>query len=317
MNRAKNYCRAMAAVFLVALTPAVPAPVWAEEHGHEEHGHEERGHEAVRLSDEEMEEFGIEVEAAGSGTIETTVTIPGEVRPNEDRVAHIVPRYSGIVKEVRARIGDWVDEGTVLALIESDESLTPFEVRTLISGTVIDKHITLGESVSRDRDVFVIADLRTVWIDLAVYQRDIGRVTVGREAHVSAGHGFVETTGTIGYVTPIVDEETRTATARIVLPNRDGSWLPGMFVTGKVVVERAEVPVAVPRTALFTVDDRTVLFVEDEDGFEPKPVTVGRSGEARVEILSGIGPGDRYVSRGGFTLKAELGKESFGDGHAH
>jgi cobalt-zinc-cadmium efflux system membrane fusion protein len=90
-----------------------------------------------------------------------------------------------------------------------------------------------------------------------------------------------------------------------------------MFVTGRVLVESTEVPVAVPPTALHTINEETVVFVQTDEGFKPQPVELGRAGETHVEILSGLSPGEPYVSRGGFTLKAELGKEAFGDGHAH
>jgi len=271
----------------------------------------------VTLSAAEIEEFGIEVSVAGAGNIERFLSLPGEVRPNADRVAHIVPRYSGIVTEVRAHIGDRVREGDVLAIIESDESLAPFEVKTLLSGTVISKHIALGEAVSRDRDTFVIADLSSVWIDLTIYQRDLDRVAEGQRALIYVGHSLAERDGRISYITPVVDERTRTATARIVLPNPEGRWRPGMFVTGRVLIESIDVPVAVPRTALHTLNEETVIFVQEDEGFVATDVVTGRASDTHVEVLSGIEAGTPYVSHGGFTLKAELGKASFGDGHAH
>jgi len=286
--------------------------------GHDEDGDGHDDHEdLVQLSAAELAEFGIEVADVSSGIVETELELPGEVRPNDDRLAHIVPRYSGIVTEVRVHIGDYVKRGEVLAIVESDATLAPFEVKTLISGTVIGKHITLGEAVSRDGDAFVIADLSTVWVDLTVYQRDLDVVKVGQRTQVFIGHEPVPDQAVIGYVTPIVDEQTRTATARVVLPNKDRLWRPGMFVTAKVLVQQAEVPVAIPRTALHTYEERTVVFLETAEGFKPEPVTLGRRGAELVEVVSGLGIEDRYVTVGGFTIKAELGKDSFGHGHAH
>lgn len=297
----------------------------AHEEGHEEHGEDEHADDAhedhgefVKLHADELAEFEIEIATAGPDTIETYVTVPGEVRANADRLAHIVPRYSGIVTEVRVKIGDHVEKGQVLAVVESDESLAPFEVKTLIRGTVIEKHITLGEAVSRQRGTFVIADLSTVWIDLTVYQRDLTRIREGQLTRVFVGHGASSDLGRISYVTPIVDETTRTATARIVLPNEDGRWRPGMFVRGKVLLDQTLAAVAVPRTALQTYEGRTVVFVESNEGFAPRPVRVGKAGETSVELLEGLAVGERYVSRGGFTIKAELGRESLSHaGHAH
>ncbi len=274
-------------------------------------------HDLVQLTQAEIDEFGLEMATAGPGIIENSLELPGEVRPNDDRLAHIVPRYSGIVTEVLVGIGENVKQGQILAVIENDESLANFQVKTLISGTVIGKHVTLGEAASREREIFVIADLSTVWIDLTVYQRDLSRVKVGQRAQVFVGHDTAQGTAAISYVTPIVDERTRTATARLVLENKDGFWRPGMFVTAKVLIEKTDVPLAVPRTALHTFEENTVVFLVTEEGFIPRPVSLGRHGETDVEVLAGLSAGDQYVSQGGFTLKAELGKNAFGDGHGH
>jgi cobalt-zinc-cadmium efflux system membrane fusion protein len=293
-------------------------------HGKSAHGdpghddHDDHGSELVPLSAEMLAEFEIDVAVAAAGDVETYVTLPGEVRANADRLAHIVPRFSGIVVEVRANVGDIVSKGQVLAIVESDESLAPFEVRTLIPGTVIEKHIALGEAVSRDRDTFVIADLSTVWVELTVYQRDLERVRAGQSVRVFVGHDPWPDEGVLRYVTPIVNEATRTATARLELRNESGRWRPGMFVRGRILVGSARADVAVPETALHTYEGETVVFVETDEGFEPRPVQVGLRGEEIVAIDAGLTAGERYVSRGGFTIKAELGRESLGHaGHAH
>jgi cobalt-zinc-cadmium efflux system membrane fusion protein len=124
-------------------------------------------------------------------------------------------------------------------------------------------------------------------------------------------------TGKISYIGPLVGEQSRTATARVVLPNREGQLRPGLFVTAKVAVGAVPVPILAPKSALQTMEDRTVVFVEDEHGFEPKPVVTGRSNGTHVEITGGLEPGERFVSAGAFTLKAQLAKGSFGDGHNH
>lgn len=302
----------IAAAWTVAALLLLP---FASVSAQDEAGHAEQV-EVVHLSTEEILEFGIELAAAGASTIVTTLSVPAEVQPNADRLAHIVPRYSGIVTEVNVGIGDPVSKGQTLAVVEGDESLAPFDVVTLISGTVIEKHITLGEAVGREGPAFVIADLTSVWVDLTVYQRDLDHVEIGQPVDVYVGHEL-RARGTISYVTPIVSEETRTATARVVLPNERGRWRPGMFVTARIIVSDATVPVAVSRSALHTLEGHSVVFVETDAGFVPRTVRIGRMDEESAEVLEGLVAGERYVSVGGFTLKAELGKEAFGDGHGH
>jgi cobalt-zinc-cadmium efflux system membrane fusion protein len=289
-----------------------------EEHAEEAHRGEEEaeGEEAVRLAPEVLAEFGIEVATAGPGPIERTIALPAEVRPNQDLLAHVAPRFPGIAREVRAQIGDAVKEGQVLAIIES-EALAPYPLKTQIEGVVIAKHVTVGEPVSSDRDAFTVADLRQVWVDVSVYQNHLRDVRLGQSALISAGHGLDEARGKISYVSPVVDEETRTAVARVVLGNPDGVWRPGLFVTARITVERAEAPIAVPRTALEVVEGKTVVFVEGEHGFAARPVTLGRQDGLRVEVQGGLAPGERYVAKGGFTLKAELARGEMRGGHSH
>ena len=272
--------------------------------------------EIVRMTPDELDEFGIEVATAAGGTIVSTLSVPGEVRSNADRLAHIVPRYAGIVTAVNARTGQQVEAGQVLAIVESSESLSSFEVATRISGTIIEKHLTLGEAVDRETPVFVVADLSTVWIELTVYQRDISLVEVGQAVDVLVGHER-QARARIDYVTPVLNEQTRSATARLELANTDGTWKPGMFVTGTIVISDGRVEVAIPRSALQTIEGKPVVFVETVEGLVAQPVLVGRTDPDQVEILEGLSAGERYVTSGGFTLKAELQKESFDDGHGH
>ena len=286
--------------------------------GHDDHDAQQEHDEGlVPLSPEELMEFSIEVDPARPGTIIRMVEIPGEVQLHGERVAHIVPRFPGIVTAVHKKTGDTVRAGEVLAVVESSHSLASYELRTLIAGTVIERHITRGEAVTSERQAFVIANLTSVWVNLSVYQKDLSAVHVGQPVTLSMGHELPEAGGKISYVSPIVDEETRTATARVVLSNPHKRWRPGMFVTGRIVVERTKVPLAVPMTALQTIADQTVVFVETDEGFQPRAVTTGRADDDLVEIRTGLTPGERYVSRGGFTLKAELSREQFGDGHSH
>ena len=276
------------------------------EHAGEKGEHEEAH---VRLSPEQMTAFEVTVTEAGPGTVDLGLELPCEVHPNGDRLAHIVPRFPGIVKDVRKTIGDVVHAGDVLAVIESSESLAPYQLSTLMDGTIIEKHLTRGEAVDREKQVFAIADLSAVWVDCSVFQKDLGRVSVGRRVRVSAGIDAPDAEGEISYITPVVDQPTRTATARVVLENTEGLWRPGMFVAVRVLAP-ASVAIAVPHGAVQTIGPERVVFVEAEDGFVPRPVKTGRSGGDRVEILSGLAPGERYVAANAFLLKAELGKGS-------
>jgi len=292
-----------------------------EEHGHEEHGEEQHGKEhtedggghgahaeekVVRRSAEELARFGVTLQVAGPGRIDRGIELLGEIRPNGDTLAHIVPRFAGVALAVNKAVGSHVTNKDILATIQSNESLAPYELRSLTEGTVIEKHITRGEAVDRDTPSFVIADLSTVWIDLSVYQKDIHEVSVGQAVRISC-HGLPDAEGTISYLAPVVDQPTRTATARVVLPNPDRLWRPGLFVTGRIL-DPIEGSIVIPRSAVQTIDGTSSVFIKTDEGFEPRPVVIGRGGETMVEVVSGLAAGEPYVATNSFLLKAELGK---------
>lgn len=286
------------------------------EQSHGDH-HDEPAQGMIALNAAELQEFGIETAIAGPGQIETHIDLPGEIIVDPERLAHVSPRFPGIVKEVRKRIGDTVKKGETLAIIESNESLTPYEMKSLIDGTVIDMHVAVGEMIGDQTHAYQIADLSQVWARVSVYQKDLPQIRLHQPAIVSAGWGIRDARGKISYLSPTVDERTRTATARVVLANESGIWRPGMFVSIKVQTGQINASIVAPKTALQTIEDQICLFVETEEGFKAQPVFTGHSNDVAVEITSGLAPGQRYVTQGSFALKAEVMKASFGDGHGH
>jgi cobalt-zinc-cadmium efflux system membrane fusion protein len=280
-----------------------------DEHGgHEEGGgHGGEAAEAVRLSPEQLTDAGVRLAEAGPGAIDSGTELLGEVHPNGDRLAHITPRFPGIVREVRANAGDAVRAGDVLAVIEASDSLAPYTLKTAIDGVVLEKHLTRGEAVDREKQAFVVADLGTVWVDLAVYQKDLGRLSIGQRVRIHAVGEGPDAEGVISYLTPSVDRVTRTATARVVLDNALRKFLPGMFVTAHTL-DATLAAIAVPRDAIQTFEGRPSVFVETPVGLAPRTVTLGREGESRVEVLAGLATGERIAVANTFLLKAELAK---------
>ncbi len=197
------------------------------------------------------------------------------------------------------------------------EGLTRYQIVSPFGGTVIEKHITLGEMLEADTQAFIVADLSSVWVNLNIYQKDMGRIHKGQSVIIAAGHDQLESVGEISYVGAMVGEQTRTALARVVIGNEAGAWRPGMFVSARIAVESFDVTLRIERSALQTIDGETSVFVREGGAFEARPVTVGRSDQESVEVISGIKAGEEYVAEGGFTLKAQLAKGSFGDGHNH
>ena len=200
------------------------------------------------------------------------------------------------------------------------EELTRFEILAPIDGAVIEKHITLGELVDDDSEIFVVADLRTVWVDLQVHERYLPVIRKGQKVTIHARSCMPQTAGTIDYVHHVIDEQTRTTLARVVLSNPAKQLRPGMFVNASVLSEKCDASVTVARSAVQYFDDTPVVFVRSGDTYRPRSITIGRSNEEVVDVVSGLEPGERVVTENSFRLKAEIEKRSAGDaghGHAH
>ena len=175
--------------------------------------------------------------------------------------------------------------------------------------------MSLGEWVKEDQEIYLIADLSTVWVDIIVYAKDLSSIHIGQEATVKTDSNGVEGVGKVSYVGPLVGEDTRTAKARVVLPNPDGNWRPGLFAKVALVKHNVSPPVVVKAEALQTYGNKPVVFVQYDDQYEARPVTLGRTDGRFTEVLKGLSAGERYVTNNAYVLKAELGKT--GMSHEH
>jgi cobalt-zinc-cadmium efflux system membrane fusion protein len=199
--------------------------------------------------------------------------------------------------------------------------LSHFPLVAPFAGTVVEKHITVGELVKPEDKPYTIADLSTLWILLDIYEKDLGRVSVGAETRLAVdaypGEFFQ---GKVTYVSNLLDETTRTVQARVEIPNSDHKLKPGMFVTATigVPVPGATAVLAIPDAAVQQVRGKPVAFVrEDERVFVPRELELGRDSGPYIEVVAGLSEGETVVTDGGFYLKSTLLKEEMGEGHAH
>ena len=196
-------------------------------------------------------------------------------------------------------------------------ALNRYELRAPFDGTIVEKHLSLGESVKEDTNIFTISDLSTVWAEVAVPATDLNSVRVGRKVTVKASSFDAKVAGTIAYVGSLLGEQTRTAKARVLLANPNSSWRPGLFVNVDVDVasNQTDVPVAISTDAVQSVADKPTIFIRVPGGFVAQPVMLGRSDGKTVEVVKGLNAGSQYAATGSFVIKAELGKSSAE--HAH
>lgn len=200
--------------------------------------------------------------------------------------------------------------GDIEAMKRGTSSAGRVPMRSPIEGTVISRTITLGQAVERATDAFKVVNLSKLWVLLDLYEKDLNKVHVGQRAEVrtEAYPGEIWK-ARVEYVTPIVDDKTRTASVRIEFDNPNGKLRPGQFVTAKLFGDPATATrevLAAPRKAIVTVQGKNMVFVKTPQGFERRIVELGASGGTDVEITQGVSEGEELATDGAFMLKAEL-----------
>ena len=289
--------------------------------------HAAKGH--VKMTPEKLRNARLTIEEASPATIRLNLQVFGKVVPDEEKLAHVSPRYAGIARKVNKRLGDTATASETLVSVESNESLQTYDIKAPLAGTIIERDVTTGEFVGTDKSLFTIADLSTVWVDFQIYQQDFSRLRVGQPVRIGTYSRVTsavpaetppplartgeanrnEVRSTVAYLSPFGAETTQTMLARAYVPNRDGALRPGLFVTGEIAVDEIAAATTVREDAVQTLDGKEVVFVEEGDGFEARTVQIGPRDGERAQVLSGLKAGDRYVAVNSFILKAEIGKE--------
>lgn len=184
-----------------------------------------------------------------------------------------------------------------------------FALKAPISGTVIMRTINPGMEVRPDlaEPLFTLSDLSHLWVNLDVFEKDIGLIQVGAKVKLSVPAYPGETfPATITNINQFVDETTRTVKVRCSVNNLTGRLLPAMFATVEVLSEPQDKGIVIPLTALFTEDESDWLFVEIAEGhYEKRPVKVGLHLKDQVVILEGLSAGEKLVVDGALLLRTE------------
>jgi len=252
---------------------------------------------------------GIEVSSAGPAALKESLTLYGVVQANAERTRNVAARFPGIVKSVAKNLGDTVRAGAVLATVESNDSLQTYPLQAPQAGTITARNVNAGEAVA-EQVLFTITDLDTVWVDLALFARDMAQVRVGQEVSVRAVDGGPEGKGRVTWLSALGSAATQSRSARVPLNNDERLWTPGLYVVGAVTLAERPVALAVRSSALQTLDGKTVVFSARGNTYEARPVTPGASDGAFTEIIDGLAPGASYVSAGSFVIKADIEKSS-------
>lgn len=227
-----------------------------------------------------------------SGVIETYVKAPGLIDFHPKYALRIHPTFPGLIIKVNKNLGDRVAAGETLATIESNVGIQTFTVTSPIAGLVLARKASEGQSVSPEEELFSVGDMGLMQARLAVSARDVNSARTGQDALLIAENQKVIRTK-VNYLSPILSEDTRTATAMIEFQSAD--LKPGMFVTGALVIASRPIPRSLPFKFCEAEGNERKIYVLEADGPKERNVLFGARDYETCEILEGINAGDSVI----------------------
>jgi hypothetical protein len=214
---------------------------------------------------------------------------------------------TSLTAAARRRLDLWnIPEDQIDSLARTGKARRTIVLRAPMTGEIAEKLVTKGQAVQAGDNLFLIADRRVLWVDLAVYEMDARSLRIGAPVAVTVdalpGRNYE---GRITFIHPTVDEKTRTLTARAEVVNRDGKLRPGMYATA-LIRPAAASTLTVPTQSVLPTGTRNLVFVNRGDGrFVPRAVRVGVRTDSLVEIVQGLQRGDEVIASATYLLDSE------------
>jgi membrane fusion protein, heavy metal efflux system len=258
--------------------------------------------------------MGVATAEAGPASLKLQLSLSGVIQADPARVSRVRARYPGIVREVAAQPWTTVKKGALLANVQSNESLQNYAVTAPIGGVIVEHRAQVGEATGEEM-LFTIVDLSRVWVELDVFQNDLSSISDHQPVEVFDLDGRKLADGRVSRIAPLAVHGSQSVRARVVLDNATGALRPGQFVSGRVTVNEFQSALAVEKSALQRFRDFDVVFEQVGDTYEVRMLELGRADATRVEVLAGLEPGARYVTRNSYLIKADI--EKSGASHDH
>ena len=266
-----------------------------------------RGDTLAIIESREAASLNAEIEAARARSALAQSNLRREQRLFDERVSPEQDLVAARTAATEANIAVRLAQQQLSATGGSGGALNRVAIRSPIAGQIIARPATLGQTVAADGELYRVANLSRVTITASLSPADAGRVRPGSRVEVTSAGRRQE--GRVTFVSPVLDETTRLVQVIAALDNRGGTWRVGEPVTASILLPSTnDRSIAVPSTAVQSVENKTVVFVRTPSGFKAMPVTAGRRNGDQVVITSGLTGGERIATTNSFTLKAELGK---------
>jgi membrane fusion protein, copper/silver efflux system len=214
---------------------------------------------------------------------------------------------SSLVAASETRLALWdISEQQLRDLQQKGEAQKTLTLYSPYSGFVIKKDINEGMKVMGDKELYTIADLSNVWVNVDVYESDIPFIKVGQRADISLSYSPGEPLkGRVSYIYPYLDEKTRTVKVRLEYPNPGYKLKPEMYVNAEIKIP-GETRLSIPEEAVLDSGTRKIVFLDKGDGhFEVKEVKLGSKIEGFYQVTSGLKEGEKIAASSAFLLDSE------------
>ncbi|MEW6011881.1 MAG: efflux RND transporter periplasmic adaptor subunit [Elusimicrobiota bacterium] len=287
------------------------------EEGKDGHGHEKGESKLLSVSEESRNTMGLKLASVEYRGIEEALSVTGYTAKDTDKTHHVLASFQGTVIDVKAQYGDVVKNGSVLAVIKNLRSGIEEEIRSEQGGIVAGVNISQGQQVDDMTSLFTITDMSNIYANFDVYEKDAGKVQVGQRVTVtSVAYPNKTFKGKIVFISPRIDDASRTIKIRAEINNTDYLLKYNMFLNGKIILSGGQY-IVVPLKAVQQYDNKHLVFVSNgKSEFEPRVIEIGFEDEEYVQVRRGLKSGEKIAVDGSFLLKSELLKSKMGEGCA-
>jgi cobalt-zinc-cadmium efflux system membrane fusion protein len=267
-----------------------------------------RGQTIAVIESRDVAQMKGEVEAARARLALANSNLAREQRLFDEKVSPEQDLITARTVATEARIALTQAQSMVSAAGVGGAGLNRLGITAPISGQIIGRPVTLGQTVAADAELYRIANLGQVSIALNLKPEDAGRVRPGNLVTVRAAGR--EASARITFVSPALDPQTRLVPSIATLNNRGGQWRVGepVMVAIELTGSGGSGAIRVPSTAVQSLEGKSVVFVRTPSGFKAVPVQLGDASGDTVIVKSGLRGNEQIATTGSFTLKAEIGK---------
>ena len=265
----------------------------------------------VEIAAETAEKAGVKTELAEAGVINQTLTVYGTAMVDPANLSHLRARFPGTIVNINANIGETVRASQVMAVIESNQNLRTYELKSPMTGVVIARDGNPGE-LAQDQSLLTIANYDKLWVEFRIFPGQAKQVEAGQSVRVLGDQ--LQALSSIKSILPS-EANQPFLRARVPLDNSQGQWAPGLMLSGSIATQQTDVPLRVRSTAIQQMDGKEVVFIHSGNAFEAREVVLGATDGVYTEVLSGLRSGVSYVSENSFLIRADL--EKSGAAHNH